>query len=339
MKQLAYRPGRTLDDTDAFFIQEQDTPVPLGHDVRVHIEAIGVNPVDTKLRARATDPAASPVVLGWDAAGTVEAVGEAVTLFKPGDAVFYAGDVTRAGCYASHQLVDERIVGPKPASLSFLQAAALPLTSLTAWEALFARMKIQATTDQGKSLLIIGAAGGVGSMAIQLAKRCAGLTVLATASRQETRQWCQSLGADRVLDHHADLQQQCQDQGLAGPDYILCLNDTDHYFQLMADIIAPQGLICAVVDTRQKHDISVLKAKSAGLVWEFMFTRSRFQTPDMIRQHEILAQVATLVDQGQLVTTLKAELGPINAENIRRAHQLLESGTSIGKMVLSGMVE
>lgn len=336
MKQLVYNQGVPLMQKHAFTLRQGDMPSPTGRDLLVNIKAISVNPVDAKIRARSSDTQAAPVVLGWDAAAVVTAVGVEVTGFKPGDEVFYAGDVTRPGCYASHQLVDERLVSHKPDNLAFHEAAALPLTSLTAWEALFHRMYIRPNAAQKKSILIIGAAGGVGSMAIQLARQKAGLTVIATASREETRQWCFELGADQVLNHHEDLVKAFTQAKLAPPDYILCLHDTDTYFATMAELIAPQGLICAVVDTRQKHDLSVLKAKSAGFVWEFMFTRSKYETDDMAKQGEILKEVAVLVEQGILKTTMKRELGHLSGENICQAHNLLESGTNIGKIVLHG---
>lgn len=335
MKAIGYVADKSLDDEGAFIQTERDTPVPTGSDILVSIKAISVNPVDTKVRAATMAVEEPPTILGWDAAGIVEAVGAGVELFKPGDKVFYAGDITRPGSYASHQLVDERIVGRHPASLSFQQAAAMPLTSITAWEALFSRLKIQ-QRDEGKYILIIGAAGGVGSIAIQLAKTVARLEVIATASREESRQWCLSLGADHVINHHENMADQLKACSIPLPDYIFCLNDTDHYFPVMAELIAPQGMICSIVGGNKSHDLNLLKSKSAGFVWEFMFTRSMFQTTDMFRQHELLNQIADLLDSGQIKSTLNAEVSQINPDNICRAHRLLESGRSIGKIVLDG---
>ncbi|WP_428354807.1 zinc-binding alcohol dehydrogenase family protein [Methyloprofundus sp.] len=333
MKAIIYK-IESVDKTGHFV--EIDLPVPKaeGHDLLVAIEAISVNPVDFKVRKSISAPQLEPKILGWDAAGVVEFVGEKVSLFKPGDRVFYAGDITRSGSNASHQLVDERIVGRMPESLGFTEAAALPLTGITAWEALFDRLKINPETDRGKQLLIIGGAGGVGSIAIQLAKQVAGLNVIATASREASSQWCLSLGADQVINHHKDMSEQFKQNGLAAPDYILCLNNTDLHMDAMMQLIAPQGMICSVVETKQIHDLDKLKAKSAGFVWEFMFTRSMFKTADMIDQHHLLNEIARLVDSGILKTTLNEIYGQISAENIMAVHKQLESGSSIGKVVL-----
>jgi len=281
---------------------EQPTPEAEGHDILVKIQAISVNPVDCKVRQSISQASDSPRILGWDAAGIVESVGEKVRLFKPGDLVFYAGDITRSGSYTSHQLVDEHIVGLMPKSLDFAQAAALPLTSITAWEALFDRLKINPEVDNGKHILIIGAAGGVGSIAVQLAKQVARLNVIATASREESRQWCLSLGslgADHVINHHEDMLEQLKQQQLPAPDYILCLNSTDLHFEPMMEMIAPQGMICSIVETTESHNLDQLKSKSAGFVWEFMFTRSMYKTVDRIKQHELLNKIAQLIDSGK----------------------------------------
>jgi len=335
IKKLVYTGGIPLSDAEAFQLCEEPLPEPTGHDVLVAVKAVSVNPVDTKVRVKT--PTGSKVVLGWDAAGIVEAVGDEVQAYQPDDRVFYAGDVTRDGCNASHQLVDERIVGRHPQNLDFLHAAAMPLTSITAWEALFDRMKIDADKDKGKTILIINGAGGVGSVAIQLAKQVAGLEVVTTASRPETREWCISLGADHVLNHREDLPGQYAALGLESPDYILCLSDTDSYFSAMAELVAPQGMICAVVDTQQAHNFSVLKAKSVGFVWEFMFTRAMYGTADMTRQQDILNQLARLLDSGRISCTMKQNMGSLSVENLARAHELVESGAMIGKLVLKGL--
>jgi len=316
---------------------EQETPTPTGHDLLIEIDAIAVNPVDTKVIAGLGETAAEHRVVGWDATGTVIATGESTVLYKPGDKVFYAGDISRPGCYASHQLVDERIVGKAPSTLSVEEIAAMPLTSLTAWEALFSRLKITEELDAGKNILIIGGAGGVGSIAIQLANKIAKLNVIATASNSASIAWCNKLGASQIINHYGDLAYQYRALGLKDPDYILCLNDTDLHFTAMAELIAPQGMICSIVGSKYKHDLDSLKSKSAGFVWEFMFTRPMFKTYDLIAQHRILNNIADLLDEGQIVSTLTESLGPISAEAIKKAHQQLLSGTTIGKLALTAI--
>lgn len=332
MKAIAYTVD-TDDKTGQFVEFERQIPIVAGHDLLIRIEAISVNPVDCKVR-QGVLAENSPRILGWDAAGVVEAVGEKVFLFKPGERVFYAGDITRSGSNASHQLVDERIVGRMPESLSFSEAAALPLTSITAWEAMFERLNINPKSDRGKHLLMIGGAGGVGSIAIQLAKNIASLTVIATASRTESQQWCLSMGADTVINHHENLLEQFERFKLTAPDYILCLNDTDSYFDIMAELVAPQGLICSIVETQESHNLDKLKSKSAGFVWEFMFTRSMFKTADRIKQHEILNEIARLADSGIIKSTLNNTYRQISVETITAAHNYLDTGASIGKTVL-----
>lgn len=334
MKAIAYQ--LNSNGTSGQFVAiEQAIPKPEGHDLLVKIEAISVNPVDCKVRQRMTGAQETPKILGWDAAGIVKSVGEQVTLFNVGDRVFYAGDISRSGSNATHQLVHEHIVGRMPESLDFTAAAALPLTSITAWEALFERLKIDTERDHDKQILIIGAAGGVGSIAIQLAKQVAGLNVIATASRPESQQWCQSLGADFVINHHQDMQAQYQRLNIAAPDYILCLNSTDSHFAIMTELIAPQGMICSIVETTQNHNLDCLKSKSAGFVWEFMFTRSLFNTADMIKQHELLNSIAGLIEEGSIKTTLTKTCGKLSAETIMAVHKQLEAGSTIGKLVLT----
>ena len=302
---------------------ELPKPSPTGRDLLVKVEAVSVNPVDYKQRKAGSS---TPRVLGWDAAGTVEAVGSEVTLFKPGDAVYYAGDVTRPGCDSEFHLVDERIVGRKPKSLDFAQAAAIPLTAITAWEAFFDRLKVQS----GRSMLIIGGAGGVGSIGIQLAK-IAGLRVIATASRPASIAWVKELGADEVADHRKNLASE-----IGKPvDYIACFNDLDQHWPAIGELIAPQGGIVSILGNQKPLAMDAVRAKSATLAWELMFTRPRFQTPDMIEQHKLLNQVADWLDTGKLRGTLKETLSPINAANLRKAHDKLESGTMIGKLVLT----
>ncbi|AGW94306.1 MULTISPECIES: zinc-binding alcohol dehydrogenase family protein [Cupriavidus] len=337
MKAIGLTQYLPISDPRSLQEVEIDKPTPTGHDLLVKIEAIAVNPVDTKVRAPKPQVEPAPRVLGWDAAGTVAAVGPGVTLFKVGDPVYYAGSITRPGTNAEYHLVDERIVGHKPASLDFANAAALPLTAITAWEALFDRLGISPKGDHaGRSVLIIGGAGGVGSIGIQLAKVLAGLTVIATASRPESQEWCRKLGADHTVDHRGDLPAQLKALGFAGVDYILCFNDTDGHFPAMAELVAPQGKICTIVENARPLPVELLKSKSATFVWEFMFTRAMFGTPDMIAQHRLLNEVARLVDAGRLQTTLGENLGRISAENLRRAHAMLEGGRTIGKLVLEG---
>lgn len=303
----------------------------------MRVEAISVNPVDTKIRSPKPQVEAKPKVLGYDAAGVVEAVGEHVTLFQPGDEVYYAGDVTRPGSNAQFQLVDERLAGRKPTTLDFAQAAALPLTAVTAWELLFDRMpfSIDAEGNQ-RSLLIIGGAGGVGSIATQLARH-AGFTVIATASRPGTIAWCKSMGAHHVIDHRQPLAPQLESLGYSQVDAVLNLADTDRYWDVIGELIAPLGHVGLIVEPSGLLKIGdPYKAKSVGIHWEMMFARARFRTPDMIEQHRILNRVSSLVDAGELRTTHAETLGPINAANLREAHRRLESGTTIGKLALAG---
>ena len=334
MRAIVANPSRSLDVNDAFEFIERARPEARGHDLLVRVEAISVNPIDTKMRQSLNK---EPRILGWDAVGTVEAAGERVSLFQPGDRVYYAGDIGRDGSNAEYQLVDERITGRCPSTLSLAESAAMPLTTITAWESLFDRLKINPDHDAGKRLLIIGAAGGVGSIATQLAKQRGGLEVIATASREVSVEWCRSMGADVVVNHREPLEQQFKDHAIDAPDYILCLHDTDHYFPVMAQLVAPQGTICAVVSSTRPQDINLLKSKSAGFVWEFMFTRPSMGTRDMQRQHELLSEVATMLDNHTIRSTLNKESGSLSPDNLRQAHQLLESGESIGKLVLSGI--
>ncbi|MBP0595578.1 zinc-binding alcohol dehydrogenase family protein [Paraburkholderia sp. LEh10] len=337
MKAVGLTRYLPIDNPESLVDIDIDKPQPTGHDLLVKVEAISVNPVDYKVRAPKDTIEKTPRVLGWDAAGTVEAVGPEVTLFKAGDPVFYAGSITRPGANSEFHLVDERIVGRKPASLDFAHAAALPLTAITAWEALFARLGVSPQgADAGKSVLIIGGAGGVGSIGIQLAKQLAKLTVIATASRPESAKWATELGADHIVDHFGDMPAQLEEIGFGQVDYVLIFNDTDRHFPAAAAVIKPQGGIATIVENAKPVAVELLKAKSAAFHWEFMFTRSMFGTPDMIEQHKLLTEVARLIDAGTLRTTVGENLGKINAENLRRAHKLLEEGRAIGKLVLSG---
>lgn len=310
---------------------------PTGRDLLVAVRAIAINPIDTKIRKPKDQIETSPRILGWDAAGEVVAVGEQVEHYKVGDRVYYAGDITRPGCNSELQLVDERIVGRMPATLDFTQAAALPLTSITAWESLFVRLRIAPDgADAGKRILIIGGAGGVGSIAIQLAKKLAKLQVIATASRAESITWVKQLGADQVINHRRPLDEELKAIGIDSVDYIFCLNDTDQHWHAMANAIAPQGFICSIVETVRPVELGILKSKSVTFAWEVMFTRSSYNTADMLEQQKLLNRIAEGIDAGELQCTLQEVVTPISAANLRRAHALMESGTAIGKTVLTG---
>ncbi|MDX7950459.1 zinc-binding alcohol dehydrogenase family protein [Lichenihabitans sp. Uapishka_5] len=336
MRAIGYQtPGPIAADASLVDI-DLPKPQPGGHDLLVAVKAVSVNPVDTKVRMRAAPEPGQWKVLGWDAAGVVEAVGPEVTGFKPGDAVFYAGALERPGTNAEFHLVDERIVGRKPASLSFAEAAALPLTAITAWEALFDRLDVRKPVPgQAGLLLIVGGAGGVGSIAIQLARRLTDLTVVATASRPETRDWALGLGAHHVVDHAQPLDAAVAALGLGAPGFVFSTTATDRHLGALAALIAPQGRF-AVIDDPAVLDINPFKRKSASVHWEFMFTRSMFATSDMAEQGILLNAVARLVEAGDLRTTLGEHYGLISAANLRRAHATLESGTARGKIVLEG---
>jgi len=337
MKAVALTRYLPVDDPQALVDADVLKPVPGPRDLLVHVQAISVNPVDTKVRrSKPGQTEAEPRVLGWDVAGVVKAIGSQVSLFRPGDEVYYAGSITRPGCNSEYHCVDERIVGNKPAKLSFAEAAALPLTSITAWEALFDRLEIDDSgAYRGRSILIIGGAGGVGSIGIQLAK-LAGLRVIATASRPETRAWCESLGADHVVDHTQPLPAQLTGLGFKDVDYIANFADTDAYWAAMAEMIRPQGRIVGIVGNAAPLDLDLLKSKSATFVWEFMFTRAMYGTADMQAQHELLDTIGELVTSGRLRTTLTETISPINAANLRAVHARLEAGRTIGKIALSG---
>jgi zinc-binding alcohol dehydrogenase family protein len=329
VKAVVWREPLPATDPRSLADAERPAPAaPSGHDLLVQVKAISVNPLDTKMRMQ---PHEGERILGWDAAGIVQAAGPDATLFKPGDEVYYAGSVVRSGSYAELQLVDERIVGRKPKSLDFAAAAALPLTSITAYESLVERLHVK----EKSALLVIAGAGGVGSMAIQIGKRL-GLTVIATASRPESGRWCRELGAAHVIDHNEPLMQGLRAHGLEGVDYILNCADTDRYWLEAAEAVRPQGAICSIVAAARPVDLNALRAKSARFAWEAMFARSTYRTPDMVEQHRLLGRVADWVDAGEMRTTMKQKLEPINAANLRKAHLQLESRSTIGKVVLSG---
>ena len=336
MKAVGLYKYLPIDHPESLLDLDMPKPQASGRDLLVRVEAISVNPVDTKVRAPGSPDLTTPRILGWDAAGVVEAVGSDVTLFKPGDAVYYAGDITRPGSNSEYQLVDERIVGSKPRSLDMIQSAAIPLVAITAYEALFDRLGIECeSARRGRTILIIAGAGGVGSIAVQLA-RIAGLTVLATASRPDSIAWVKQLGADHVLDHRQPLRPQVEAAGYRLVDYVFNCANTDSYWSMMADLIVPQGKICTIVENKGPLDQQLLKLKSVTHAWELMFTRSKYQTDDMIEQHRLLNRVADWIDGGKLASIHRETMRPINAANLKKAHARLESGTMIGKLVLAG---
>ena len=333
MKAIGYRHPLPIDHPDALEDLELPAPLPGARDLLVRVRAISVNPVDTKVRKNAVPESGQARVLGWDAVGIVEAVGAEVTGFKPGERVWYAGSITRPGANSELHTVDERIVSLAPASLNDAQAAALPLTSITAYELLFDRLRVPAGGGAGQTLLVVGGAGGVGSILIQLARQLTQLRVVATASRPQTRQWCLDLGAHGVIDHGQPLAAELQAGGFGQVDWVAALTQTQHHYAQIIESLKPQGAL-AVIDDVPSLDATPLKQKSLALHWELMFTRSMFETPDMSAQGRLLAEVAGLVDAGRLRTTLNANFGRINAANLRRAHALIESGKAQGKVVL-----
>lgn len=334
MKAVGFKTSLPIEEAESFIDFEIATPIPTGHEILVKVKAAGVNPVDYKVRQNSAKEKVldTPKIIGWDAAGIVEAVGDQVTLFKAGDEVYYAGDITQNGSNAEFQLIDERIVGKKPSSLTYVEAAAMPLTTLTAWEILFDRMRIN-EKDKGKSILIIGGAGGVGSIAIQIAKKVAGLTVLATASRAESVEWCKRMGADYVVNHR-DLINEVRATGFRQVDFILDFVDVNQYWDAFAELIRPQGAIGSISDPVQPINLRQLKSKSVSFHWELMFTRSMFQTEDIIEQHYILNKAAELFDNGTLHSTLTTTLSGLLADNFKTAHRELESGSTIGKLAI-----
>ncbi|GAF21834.1 MULTISPECIES: zinc-binding alcohol dehydrogenase family protein [Shouchella] len=332
MKAIGFYKALPIQDQNSLVEKEVETPKATGYDLLIEVKAVSVNPVDTKQRKANKPEEEAFRILGFDGAGIVKAVGDQCTLFQAGDEVYYAGDVTRNGSNAEYQVVDERLVGKKPKSLSFAEAAAMPLTAITAWESLYDRMKVT-EKDRGKSILIIGGAGGVGSIAIQLASQ-QGLTVIATASRQETKEWCHSLGADVVVNHYEDLHTELQANRLESVDYILCLADTNQHWDGMAACIKPQGTICAIVENKDHLDMQKIRAKSVTFSWEFMFTRSMFKTEDQIEQHHMLTKMSEQFDEGKLRHTMTKLLSPLTAETLKQAHKQLEDGKMIGKLVI-----
>jgi len=336
MKAVGYKKSLPIEDKDALLDFEVPKPEPKGRDLRVAVKAVSVNPVDTKVRKRAAPPEGEVKILGYDAVGVVDAVGPEATLFKAGDEVFYAGSILRQGTNAEYHLVDERIVGRKPNSLSPAEAAALPLTSITAWELLFDRLgAVPGKSLDARTLLITGGAGGVGSILIQLARRLTGLTVLATATRPESRDWCLSLGAHAVIDHNKPIKAQIDALKLPPVELVASLTHTDQHYKPIIDVMAPQGRF-GLIDDPTEFSATAFKGKAISIHWESMFTRSSFTTPDIIAQHNLLNDIADLIDKGVIRTTLGDNYGAINAANLKRAHALIESNTSRGKIVLEG---
>ncbi|ARO29375.1 Zn-dependent alcohol dehydrogenase GroES-like protein [Rhizobium sp. NXC14] len=336
MRAVAYK--TPLPITAETSLIDVDLPMPeaRGHDLLVEIKAVSVNPVDVKVRAHSAQPADELKVLGWDAAGVVKAIGADVTLFRPGDEVFYSGVISRPGSNAEFHLVDERIVGKKPRSLDFAAAAALPLTSITAYETLFDRLKVQdPIAGPARSILIIGGAGGVGSIAIQIARSLTDLTVIATASRPETQDWVKALCAHHVVDHSKPIAPQVAALGIGAPGFVFSTTNTDSHIGDIVEAIAPQGRF-ALIDDPKTLDIVPFKRKAISIHWELMFTRPLYGTPDMIEQHKLLNKISELVDAGQIRTTLTETVGPINAANLKKAHAMVESGRMKGKAVLAG---
>ncbi|ARK12735.1 zinc-binding alcohol dehydrogenase family protein [Fibrella sp. ES10-3-2-2] len=336
MKAVGFKTSLPITDAASFIDIDIAKPTPGPHELLVKVNAISVNPVDFKIRQNSAKDTVleQPKIIGWDASGVVEAVGSDVSLFKAGDAVYYAGDITKSGSNAEYQVIDERIVGRKPTSLSDEDAAAIPLTALTAWEIFFDRMRLSRERDQHKTLLIIGGAGGVGSIAIQLAKKLLGLHVIATASRPETADWCKKMGADVVVNHR-NLVEEVRAAGFQHVDYIVDFVDTNAYWDTLAELIKPQGHIASITGSAAPVVLNKLKSKSVSFSWEFMFTRSSFQTDDLIEQHHILNRVADLIDEGVLAPTLTQTLHGLSADTLKHAHTQLESGTTIGKLVIT----
>lgn len=340
MKAIGYHHSLPINHPDALVDVDIPQPIATGRDLLVKVQSIAVNPADYKVRLTSEPRGQAPKILGWDAVGEVIATGERVTQFHPGDLVYYAGDITRQGSNAEYQLVDERIVGVKPKSLSHAEAAALPLTTITAWELLFEHLGIkqQPINTSKKSdeiILVVGAAGGVGSMLIQLAKTLTGATVIATASRDRSQAWVKKLGADFVVDHTQSLTEQIAELGLGGVTHVASLNSTETYFSTYAELLVPFGRI-AIIDDPRSLDVTQLKLKSLSLHWEFMFARSMFNAVDLQAQGQLLSRVSDLVDQGYIQTTLGQHFGQVNAKNLIAAHAALEAGSTIGKIVLEG---
>lgn len=339
MKAIGFKEHLPIESKNSLIEFELPKPTAKGHDLLIKVEAVSVNPVDTGVRKSGHGVLKEPKVIGWDAVGTVASIGDKVSLFKEGDQVFYAGSFKRPGSNSEFQLIDERIVGHAPKKLSIQQAAAMPLTSLTAWEALFEQLEIDPhnqESNHNKTILIINGSGGVGSIAVQLA-HWAGLKVIASASRPETIEWVTGFGADQTVNHRRDLVKEVRNLGYKYVDFILELNDLDGHWNEMAELIKPSGRIASITENRHPVNLRKLTQKRAKFAWEWMYTKSFYQTPDMITQHQILDQVADLLDKDILKSTLNKTLSPINVQNLKEAHQLVESNHMIGKVVISAL--
>jgi len=335
MRAVGYKESLPAEDPNSLLDITVDDPTPGEKDLLVKVKAVAVNPVDTKIRMRMA-PESGHKIIGWDAVGEVVSTGDKVTGFQTGDRVWYAGDLTRPGCNAQLQTVDYRIVGNAPANLDDTQAAALPLTSITAWEILFDRLQLDKPSPHNKrTLLVIGGAGGVGSILIQLAAQLTDVTIIATASRAESQQWVKALGADHVINHYDDLAEQIESVGASPVTDVACLTHSEQYFEQCTKLMAPQGRFCLIDDPSESLDITLMKQKSISLHWEFMFTRSLFTTADMIKQQELLNHIARVVEKSQIRSTLGKNFGEMNADNLRKAHQAIESQKTIGKIALT----
>lgn len=339
MKAIGFKEHLPIESKNSLVEFELPKPAAKGHDLLIKVEAVSVNPVDIGVRKSGHGILKQPKIIGWDAVGIVASTGDKVSLFKEGDQVFYAGSFKRPGSNSEFQLVDERIVGHAPQNLSIQQAAAMPLTSLTAWEALFEQLEIDPhaqTLNHNKTILIINGSGGVGSIAVQLA-HWAGLKVIASASRPATIEWVTKFGADQTVNHRQDLVKEVRNLGYKYVDFILELNDLDGHWNEMAELIKPSGRIASITENRHPVNLRKLTQKRAKFAWEWMYTKSFYQTPDMITQHQILDQVADLLDKNILRSTLNKTLSPINVPNLKKAHQLVESNHMIGKVVISAL--
>lgn len=337
MKAIAVYESLPANDPDCFVDVELETPDPTGRDILVRIDAISINPVDSKERHDIKGRLEEPLILGWDACGEVVSVGDGVQNFKPGDMVISAGDISRQGCYAQYQLLDERITGHKPVGLSNEEAATLPLTTLVAWESLFDRLEIPNEKTDKPALLIIGAAGGLGSMAIQFARQFSSCTIIATASRPESREWCSKLGAHHVIDHSRDLHDQLKKIGYDTVPYILNCSNNAPYWEMMSEMISPEGAICLVASTKAKLDLDLYMAKSVRINYELMFTRSLFGTEKMQLQGEILSRLSAMISAGTIRHVMTENFGPMTTESLARAHAHIEKGRMLGKLALSGI--
>jgi len=337
MEAIAVFEALPASDPNCFEKTEVETPVPAGRDILVRIDAISINPVDSKERLGIAGRLDEPLILGWDTCGEVISVGEDVKKFKPGDMVISAGDITRPGCYAEYQLLDERIVGRKPEGLTCEEAATLPLTTLVAWESLFDRLEISRNDAEGPALLIIGAAGGLGSMAIQFARQFSNCTIITTASRPESQKWCKELGAHHVIDHSGDLAEQLKAIGYETVPYILNCSNNLPYWEIMSELVSPEGAICLVASTKAKLDLDLYMAKSVQINYELMFTRSMFSTDKMSLQGDLLDKLSDMISHGTVRHVMTENFGPMTTETLAKAHAHIEKGRMLGKMALSGI--